>query len=381
MTFDQNGVRYDPVQSVAAVNRSIRHFDVQNQPMTVSDQSVAAGSRSVDLLNQPMTESSQSVESVDHTNQPIAESSQSVAAGSRSVGSVNLPDQTMMESDQSVAAGSRSRSYSCDFWYLSCEYNRRGRCIYCFNSHLSSEYSDDDSLDEEESVDGEKSTDGVIESSTVPYSCDFWYLTCDISRGRCRYCFSRCLLEQYPLSPDLLDGATTGSLDEESIGAVDGATNGFLDGETTGVVDGESIGSVDGEFSATFSSFEDDSNLSLTPEQELILKKHKEGNPSVSKLNVHSMIKVFWAADNVWYHCIVDRLFNNYKVKLMYDDGEIDDCINLQEQAWKFVQVLSIKMHDKMIQAGSVVLLRETEEPNVEYFFGEVRGIYDDGTS
>ena len=65
----------------------------------------------------------------------------------------------------------------------------------------------------------------------------------------------------------------------------------------------------------------------------------------------------------------------------MYDDGTIDDCINRQKQAWRFVQTLSIKMYDKMMQAWSVVLVKETVEPSDEYYIGEIWGIYEDGTT
>ena len=118
--------------------------------------------------------------------------------------------------------------------------------------------------------------------------------------------------------------------------------DGFLEGTTDGFFEGLTDGSVE--------------NDSLTSEQEQMLKKHKDGNPSLSELKVHSMLKVHWPVAR--RRCLVllytvDRFvdFNNYKVKLVYDGGTIDDCINMQKQAWRFVQTLSIKMYDNMLHA------------------------------
>ena len=164
-------------------------------------------------------------------------SGQSVMAVSRSVWSIDPHCAGTLSFSPFFVAfnlhpNSRTGSFYCCFWNLSCEYSSRGRCRFCFDSHLLKEYpalspdmldvsitNDDDDDDDtllllDGSVDGEGATDGVVESKSktgsYSYSCNFWNLSCEYnSRGKCRYCLGSRLSEEYPLSPDLLDVSMT----------------------------------------------------------------------------------------------------------------------------------------------------------------------------
>jgi hypothetical protein len=71
----------------------------------------------------------------------------------------------------------------------------------------------------------------------------------------------------------------------------------------------------------------------LSPEPQLTMTK-PSSQPIVNNPPLQTRIQVYWPKDDEWYTCVITKKWDNGRVKLVYEDGDVEN-VRLEKEKWR----------------------------------------------